>query len=172
MVNPGIALLVTFAVILTISLIILLVWAGIESANNKNTGNTGTTGSNSLPPCSQNINISSLIQIPTTGADCAQQGRTGTYYYIGNLGSGQYDYVVAKWGTQPFDVCIDFCQGFTGGMCTGPSYGGKSAQDNFDNCMKQLSSNTCTPPIPLAAQGTFLYYAYSPTCNICDNCRG
>lgn len=168
MVNPGVILLITFAVILTIVAVLLLVWASIEYSNNSNNGNTGHTP---LFPCSQNINVSSLIQIPINNSTiCSQQGITGTYYYIGNLDSGQYDYVVAKFGTQPLDVCVGFCTGYTGGICNGPTYNGKSSQQNFDTCMSQLSSTTCTPPIPIAAQGTLLYYALSPTCNFCDNC--
>lgn len=168
MANPGMILLISFAIIITIAVIALLAWAAVENSNNPGTGGTGTA----LSPCSQNINISELIQIPTNeSTNCAQQGATGTFYYIGNLGGGQYDYVVARWGTQPFDVCIDFCRGFSGGVCTGPDYAGQSAQANFDRCMSELSSTTCSPPIPIAAQGTFLYYAYAPTCSICDNCR-
>lgn len=169
MANPGVVLLILFAIFLTIGIIILVVWAGVDYY--KNIG--GGTGTNILPPCSRDINVSSLIQIPTNGsANCIQQGSTGTFYYIGNLGSGEYDYVVAAWGSKPFDVCIGFCHGYTGGACTGPIYAGKSAQTNFDNCMSQLSSSRCTPPIPIAARGTILYYPYSPTCNVCSNCRG
>ena len=166
MVNVGIMLLISLAVLLTIGIIIVLIWAGVSSSNNSG----GKTGAPSLPPCSQNINISSLIQIPTMGFNCTQQGETGPLYYIGQLGNQQYDYVVAPWGTQPLDVCIGFCSTFSDGNCTGPNYQGVSAQDNFNSCMNQLSSTTCTPPIPIAAQGTILYYPYSPTCNICDAC--
>lgn len=166
-VNPGITALTIIAIILTITLAVLVVWAVVSSITNKSTGGTG---SNFLPPCSQNVDISSLIQIPSSGYNCIQQGSTGSLYYIGQLGNKQYDYVVAPYGTSPLDVCVGFCTGYTGGKCSGPPFNGQSAQSNFDNCMKQLSSTTCSPPIPLAAKGTILYYAFSPTCRICDNC--
>jgi len=169
MVNPGIILLISLAVILTIAVIITLIWAGISISNHQNQG-TGTTGPSTLPSCTQTININTLIQIPETGFNCIQNGVTGSLYYIGNLGTGQYDYVVAPFTLQPLDVCIGFCTGYTGGNCSGPNYNGQSAQDNFNHCMSQLSSTTCTPPIPIAAKGTTIFYAYSPTCNICDNC--
>lgn len=165
--NPGVTLLIVLAVILTITVIVILISAGI-AASNSNTG--GGTGGNIPPPCNQSTDISSLIQIPDTGADCVQRGTTGSLFYIGNLGSGQFDYVVAPWGNQPFNVCIGFCTGFTGGICSGTDYNGQSAQDNFNHCMSQLSSTTCAPPLPIAARGTTLFYALSPTCNICQNC--
>lgn len=167
MANPGVILLILLAVILTIAIISVLIWAGVERHNDSN---TGTTGGVILPPCNQNINISSLIQIPDTGSNCTQNGATGSLFYVGKLGGGKYDYVVAPWGTQTFDVCVGFCTGYTGGKCSGANYNGQSSQSNFDNCMKQLSSTGCAPPIPIAAKGTILYYPYTPTCNVCDTC--
>lgn len=163
--NPGVILLIILAIILTIALITLL---SITAVNVSNTSNsTGTTGSNILPPCRSSVNISSLIQIPDSLPNCVQNGVTGSLYYIGNLGSQNYDFVVAPWGSQPLNVCIGFCTGYTGGICNGPNYNGRSAQANFDRCMQQLSSTDCIPPLPLAARGTTLYYGYSPTSNIC-----
>lgn len=173
MVNVGVALLVALAVILTIGFIALIVYAGVSFAtdHNSNTGNTGNTGNN-LPPCNQNVNLQSLIQIPDSGFNCVQEGVTGSKYYIGQLGNLQYDYVVAPWTSQPLDVCIGFCTGYTGGTtggkCSGTNWNGKSAQVNFNNCMSQLSSTTCIPPAPVAARGTILYYPFSPTDRICD----
>jgi hypothetical protein len=167
MVNVGIVLLILLAVTLSIIVVVSLISAAIAST--KDSGGGGT-GANFLPPCSQSIDISTLIQIPSPGPNCIQNGSTGSKYYIGKLGNNQYDYVVAPWGTQPFDVCIGFCQTYSNGVCTGPNYNGKSAQDNFNDCMSQLSTTKCSPPLPIAAQGTILYYAYSPTCNICDGC--
>lgn len=167
MVNPGIVLLITLAIILTIGVIVALIWAGVSILNNQGGGGTGVTVG---PPCGQNVNLSSLIQIPNSGANCIQRGVTGSLFYIGNLSNKSFDYVVAPWGTQPLDVCIGFCTGFTGGICTGAPSSGRSAQSNFNSCMSQLSSTTCSPPIPLAAKGAIVYYAFSPTCNICDNC--
>lgn len=167
MVNPGVAALIALAIILTIGFIVLLVYATVSAATGQG---GGTTGPNFLPPCDQNFDISSLIQIPSSGFNCVQQGVTGPLYYIGQLGNQQFDYVVAPWGTQPLDVCVGFCTGYTGGNCSGPPFNGQSAQNNFNHCMSQLSSTTCAPPIPLAARGTIIYYAFSPTCCICDGC--
>lgn len=167
MVNPGVVLLISLAIILTIGVSVLLVWAAIESRNNQ--AQSGITD-NSLPSCNQNVNISSLLQIPDNNStECIQNGRKTSLYYIGTLGTGSYDYVVAPWATQPLDVCVGFCTGYTEGICSGPNYNGRSAQSNFNNCMEQLSSTRCRPPIPIAAKGTIIYYAYSPTRNICDN---
>lgn len=173
MVNPGVAALAALAVILTIGFIVLLVWAGVSAATNTNSSGGRV---NFLPPCSQNTNISSLIQIPPSGFNCIQRGRPTSLYYIGQLGNKQYDYVVAPWGTIPIDVCVGFCTSLSGvtaggGSCSGPNFNGQSAQANFDHCMTQLSSTTCAPPIPIAAKGTILYYAFSPTCLICDGCH-
>ncbi|CAH6420867.1 Hypothetical protein HVR_LOCUS1310 [uncultured virus] len=168
MVNPGLVLLITLAIVLTIVVIGLLIWAGVSYYNyTQGAGGTGATG---LPSCSQNINISDLTQIPLgTGTNCTQNGITGSLYYVGAINSN-YDYVVAPWQTQPLVICIGYCTSYTGGNCSGPTASGKTAQENFDNCMSQLSSTTCTPPIPIAARGTILYYAYAPTCGVCDCC--
>lgn len=169
MINPGVVLLITVAIILTIGVILLLVWAGVEVSNNS--GITGNTG-NFLPSCSQNINISSLIQIPINdNTKCVQNGIVTSKFCIATLDKGNYDYVVAPWTSQPLDVCIGFCTGYTGGTCSGPDYNGQSAQTNFNNCMQQLSGTGCSPPVPIAANGTIIYYAFSPTCNVCDNHR-
>lgn len=167
MVNAGVILLITLAIVLAIAMVILVIWAAVSYIEDAKSGGTGTTG---LPPCSTNINLSGLIQIPVNTPRCMQNGKSTSYYYIGQISPQTYDYVVAPWGTQPFDVCIGFCTGYTGGICSGPTYNGKSAQDNFNQCMLQLSSTTCTPPLPIAAQGTTVYYAFSPTCNVCDGC--
>lgn len=169
MVNPGLVLLIILVVLLTIGIIAVLIWAGVSIVEHNNNGNSGT-GATVGPPCSQSINLSNLIQIPDSGANCIQRGITGPLFYIGNLGNQSLDYVVAPWGTQPLDVCIGFCTGYTGGICKGPPSGGRSAQSNFDNCMSQLTGTGCSPPLPLAAKGAIVYYAFSPTCNICDNC--
>lgn len=167
MVNAGVVLLIILVVLLTVGIITALTIAGIESGKSQGTG--GTAGN--IPACSQIVQLDRLQQIPDVGADCVQNGRTGQYFYIGNLGTGAYDYVVATFGTQPLDVCVNFCiGGSSGGVCSGPNYNGQSAQANFNRCMQQLSSDICSPPLPIAARGTTLYYAYSPTCKICSNC--
>lgn len=167
MVAVEIILLITLAVILTIGTITAVSVAAVAASNN-NSGASGTTG---LPACSQNINIDTLIKIPDVGANCIQQGVPTNLYYIGKLGDQTYDFVVATYGNSPLNVCSGYCQGgVINGQCTGPSYAGKSAQENFNICMSQLTSTTCEPPIPLAAKGTDIYYALSPTCRACDNC--
>lgn len=179
MANPGITLLIVLIIVLTVGIILGLIVTAITFAENQtNSGGTGTV----LPPCSQSTNISSLIQIPNSGSNCVQNGQTGSLFYIGNLGNKELDYVVAPWKTQPLDVCIGYCSqfksnefksgGVSGGTCTGPNFNGKTAQANFNNCMTQLTTSVsgCVPPIPLAAKGTIVYYAFSPTCRICDTC--
>jgi len=166
MINEGIILLIILVIVSVIVLLSLLIWGGIAYTDNK--GKTG--GTVLLPPCSQNVNISSLLQIPENGYNCVRAGITGSLYYIGNLGDKTYDYVVAPYTTAPFTVCVSFCSNYSQGVCTGPSSSGKSAQENFNNCMSQLSSTECTPPIPIAVKGTTLYYAYLPTCKYCDGC--
>lgn len=169
MVNPGVVLLITFAIILTITVVGLLIWASISYVN-FTSGTGGGTGPTGLPSCSNNINISDLIQIPLgTATNCTRNGVNVSYYYVGDI-NPNFDYVVAPWSTQPLDVCIGFCTNYRDGVCTGATASGRTAQENFDRCMMQLSSTTCNPPIPIAARGTILYYAYSPTCAICDNC--
>lgn len=167
MVNVGIALLILLTILLTVAVVGALIWAAISS---NQPPPAGVTGPPPLPPCKQTVALDSLLQIPTTGANCIQRGITGSLFYIGNLGTGSLDYVVAPWGTQPIDVCVGFCSSLTGGICSGPNFNGQSAQANFNHCMQQLAGTNCTPPVPIAAQGTILYYAFSPTCHICDNC--
>jgi len=165
MANIGVILLITTAILLALLFIILIIWASLSYINNPNNNSLS-----SLPNCNTNVNLSDLIQISSTGSNCLQNGHSTSLFYIGQIPPQTYDYVVARWPTQPLDVCVSFCTGYTGGTCYGPPYNGKSSQSNFDNCMSQLSSTTCIPPIPIAANGTTLYYAFSPTCNICDNC--
>jgi hypothetical protein len=167
MINSGVLFLIVMAIILTIVITILLIWSAIQ--NSSNTGTTGDTGP-SLSPCNQTINQSSLIQIPiNSSTQCIQNGIITSKFCIADLDNGEYDYVVAPWGSQPLDVCVGFCTGYTGGICNGPIYNGRSAQDNFNKCMEQLNVKNCIPPLPIASNGSILYYAFSPTCNICDN---
>ena len=167
MVNPGIILLAVFVFVLFLALAITIAFT--VNAELTHTGSTGTTG---LEPCSQTVDLDSLIQIPSDQPPCLQQGRNLGLYWIGDLAPFTYNYVVAPYGTQPLEVCRGFCTGFTGSgtgaICTGPVYQGKTAQENFNACMSQLTSTTCLPPVPIAAQGTTLYYALLPT-EVCDN---
>lgn len=166
MINIGIVLLITFVIVLILALIGLIIGASVVTYQNKKNKNVVVQ-----QPCNQNINISNLIQIPDgTGTNCTQNGITGSLYYIGDI-NANYDYVAAPFATQPLDVCVGFCETYDGENCTGPSINGKSSQENFTQCMSQLSSTTCIPPIPIAARGTILYYAFSPTCDVCDNCE-
>ena len=170
MANAGVILLILLSVLLVVVMLGLIIW-GLVSNSGSNNSSNNNNGSTVLPPCSTAVDIASLVQIPMDmETNCTQNGVKGSLYYLGSLDEN-YDYVAAPWGTQPLDVCIGFCTGYTGGVCTGATYGGKSAQVNFDNCMAQLSSTTCATPLPIAAKGTTLYYAYSPTCLSCDNCN-
>jgi hypothetical protein len=169
MVNVGVIILIVTIIIFILLGIGLLSWALVSRAryNELHPGEPGTP----LPPCSESINISDLIQIPTDMAPNCIKG--APYYYIGNLGDKSYDYVVSSWPTQIINVCLHFCDTLVDGVCTGGIYNGRTAQENFDSCMKQLKPNpTCSPPDPIAAKGPLLYYAFSPTCSVCDNCTG
>lgn len=159
MVNYGVVLLIFLAIIITIGIVIVLIWVAVESSKPPSSQSLTSLS------CPETVNIDALIQIPAVGADCITSSGTGDFFYIGKLGTGTYDYVVAPFVRQPFNVCIGFCTGYTGGICSGPNYNGQSAQANFNNCMKQLQCN-----LPLAARGQTLYYAFSPTCNTCSNC--
>lgn len=163
MYNPGVIALIILAILLTVSIVASLIYIAVKQSEDTPSG-----GNVILPPCSERTDISSLVQIPNTLQSCEQNGRATSLYYIGSISN--LDYVVAPWGTQPFDVCIGFCTGYTGGICSGSNYNGKSAQDNFNSCMIQLAVTGCAPPSPIAAKGTTIYYPFSPTCKICDNC--
>lgn len=159
MANFGIVLLISLVVLSMVVVTILLSWAAVESYNDH---------ANVIPSCDQDIDIASLVQVKDR---CIQSGVATSLYYIGSSNNSKYDFVVAPWKTQPLDVCVGFCTSYSSGVCNGPNSNGKSAQINFNHCMDQLSSTTCSPPIPIAADGAIIYYAYSPTCNICDNCK-
>lgn len=162
--NPGIILLYVIIAIVLIIVIVLIVIAIVNTNDIENSDNT------ILPPCSQNVDIGNLYQIQLDGSnDCIWNGGTGEYYYIGR-NNPELNYVVARWATQPLNVCVGFCTGYTDGICTGPNYRGRTSQENFDRCMIQLTDTNCSGSTPIAAQGTYLYYPYSPTCSICENC--
>lgn len=135
--------------------------------------------------CKSQTNISGLL--PLTNAQvcyslisdvCKPNGT----YYIGQISQGEYDYIVAPYGSTPLDVCINFCtesytppptpstDGNPFGICVGISPNNES-QTNFNNCMNQLNSTTCIPPIPVAINTTnnILYYPYIPTSQNCLN---
>lgn len=163
--NPGLVLMVCLASLLLIGFIIFVIVGIIRATEQENNNNNTAT-----EPCINTVDTADLIKIPDTGANCVQGGVTGSLYYVGKLGDGKFDYVVAPWATSPLNVCVGFCESYTSGTCLGPNYDGKTAQENFDDCLKQLSPSTCQPPLPIAIKDAILYYAYSPTCHICDNC--
>ncbi|MFK5969041.1 MAG: hypothetical protein QM487_02820 [Candidatus Marithrix sp.] len=131
------------------------------------TQDTGTTGTIGAPTCLEITDISSLVQIPSNQPHCFQQGRETSLFYIGTLNQN-FDYVVAPYGSSPLDVCVSFCKSYSNGVCEGDNFAGKTAQENFDACITQLTPTDCVPPLPIAAQGTILYYALAPTSLICE----
>lgn len=163
MVNPAIAILTVIIVIVAIAVIAVLIAAAIADRNTDN----GSTNPNSTS-CGSNVNLSNLVQISTNTPVCNEQGVPTSFYYIGNISN--LDFVVAPFPTQPVDVCVGYCDSYLNGVCTGASFNGKTAQENFNTCVNQLSSQTCQGPLPIAAKGPIIYYAYSPTCRICDGC--
>ncbi len=159
--------LIIFAILLTLIVVGVLCYMAYQSSITPSPINPDQ-------PTSSCTNIAipeQLLVIPETGANCIVGGQTGQYFYIGNLGDTKYDYVVTPYGTQALNVCIHFCdKGLSDGVCNGPNYNGRKAQENFDNCMKQLIRTDCTGPVPIAIKDSIYYYAYTPTCNTCSNC--
>lgn len=198
MANVGLIILIVLTICISASIIILLIFATISFSSSSS--HTSTSPVVVVPAtCADSINVSTLLQIPSSTPACVQNNVTTNLYYIGELANGKYDFVVAPWTTSPLDVCVAFCTQYTApntttgntgttnttgntgttsatvnttqGTCTGASYNGLSAQENFNNCMQLLNpvNTTCTPPAPIAAIGTTLYYPYSPTNNVCSN---
>jgi len=160
MVNPGVIILIILAVIIVLIITGLVIWGGVTSS-------AAIAASSQVPittPCASTVNVGALPQITSTSKPCIQQGLATSLYYI-----NESNYVAAPWTSSPLDVCVGFCTSYANNICTGPDYNGKSAQDNYNNCISQLSSTTCVPPTPIAAKGTILYYPLSPGCGICDN---
>ena len=165
MANAGIALATIFLVILSAIFIVIILSALIsDSVDNTNDPVT-------VPACTSFIPQSELINIPEIGARCVTQGNLNqTLYYIGNLGDQTYDYVVSPWPNQPELVCASYCSPPPkDGVCTGPIYAGRTAQENYDICLTQLIPNDCEPPVPLAVKGITEYFAYIPTSLICQS---
>jgi len=160
MVNWGIVFLVVLTIIIAVVVIGVLI--GTAIARSEQGGNTTITSG-----CT--ADISSLVQIPNTLETCDQQGSPTSLYYIGNISS--FDFVVAPWPSSPLDVCVDYCSSFDNNTCTGPNFNGKTAQQNFDACMAQLTPTTCQGTLPIAAKGAIIYYAHVPTCRSCSNCN-
>lgn len=162
--EPIVLVLIIISVIILIIFIGLCITAIVVPATQQGNNNVTTT-----PSCTSTTDLSKLLTIPNSGYNCNQNGITTSLYYVGDLGNKNYDYVVAPWTSQPLDVCIGFCQSYTNEICTGSNYNGLSAQQNFDNCMTQLSSTTCIPPSPIAIKDGILYYPLSPTAKICTS---
>lgn len=160
-VNAGIVLLITVLIVVAIATIVLVSWAFVASV-----AETGTTETIDLPLCSETVNYDDLVVIPSDQTSCTVNGRPTSLFYIGLI-NPDYDYVVASYPSLPNDVCIEFCESFSGGSCTGPDVGGSSAQDAYNNCISQLSGSQCVPPVPIAIRETELFYAVSPTGALC-----
>jgi len=159
MVNVGILLLIITIIILTIIIISVLIFTAVSNKPNNNPGVIQL-------PCSKSVDISSLIQIPSDYPSCIQEGEKTSKYYVGKL-NPDFDFVVAPFQSSAKNVCIGYCTTFLNGVCSGS----ETSQQNYDNCIKQLTPTTdCIPPIPIAAIGATLYYPFSPTCNTCENC--
>jgi hypothetical protein len=154
--NTGILILIITIVILTIVIISILIFTAVS-----NDSDPGTI----LLPCTKTVNISTLIQIPADYPSCVQEGQNTSKYYVGKL-NPDFDYVVAPFNTPVQDVCRQYCTNYSNGVCSG----NETAQQNYDNCIKQLTPTDCYPPLPIAAIGAKLYYPFSPTCNTCENC--
>lgn len=162
--QPGLIALIVVVILLVVTMITLLSVAAVDNSNNPSRPST-------LRPCSETVNIGALIQVSDKGVvPCMYLGQTGTLYYLGQVDPA-FNFVVAPWQTDPSHVCAQYCAtGPTAGVCEGPIYGGKSAQENYDTCLQTLITNFsdhCFPPAPLAAKGVSEYYAYSVTEKAC-----
>lgn len=156
MVNVGVVLLVLLTFIVLAGAGLFVYYAISEDAV--------LTDRSDLPLCSSVVDRRSLTTIPDVARKCS-----GTsYYYIGNVGPGSRDYVVAPFKSSALDVCVGFCDVYKDGSCTGSNYAGVSSQVNFDRCMRELSRTDCIPPVPVAIRGNTMYYPFSPTSRICQ----
>jgi hypothetical protein len=165
--NPVVVISVIIIVVLIVILIVLITRASIDTQNNNANGSSNTTNQ---PPCTNTVNTNTLVVIPEDQAPCHQDSLI-TLYYIGELSQGKWDFVVAPITTSPTNVCASFCSSIQDKTCVGPNYAGKTAQENYNDCLVSLSTTNCVPPAPLAIKGTVLYYPYSPTCRSCDSCQ-
>lgn len=154
----GLIALIVIVILLTVAMVILLVFASVQ--------NSSTPKPTAVRPCSNTINTGQLLQVTLDDVvPCTNLGTTGLLYYIGKE-NPDLDFIVAPWPTDPQQVCQKFCSSFTEGNCTGANYNGKTAQENYDQCLQTLIytyNNKCAPPAPIAAKGVTLYYASSPT---------
>lgn len=154
-----IIVLISIVSFLVVALVTALITAEIVSSRDKDVFYRPR-------PCDEVININSLLQLESK-QDCEVNGATGTYYYIGN--DTDFDFVVSKLMISPQDICIQYCTSFGNSGCSGPEYKGASAEESYIFCSYQTSQGGCIPPIPMAAKGTTLFYAYSPTSKMCTN---
>ena len=155
--DSGITVLMVVCLLAGAAVIALLVWAAFSYEKERGGGASGPC----LPP--------RVVTIPDNAPQCIRQGKATSYYYIGQLAQ-EYDYVVAPFTQDPLDVCIGYCCTYDKGVCNGPNYNGQSAQANFDKCLAQLRPPGCSLPLPIARKGAIDYYAFSPTCALCDGC--
>jgi hypothetical protein len=114
--------------------------------------------------CSNYIPKEELYQITSQTPRCVREGVVTDQYYIEEL-----DYVVSSVPTMPqTTVCTFFCKTFQNGVCTGDMYRGKTAQQNYDECMEKLTPKECLPPVPFAVRGIELFYPVAPTNSYCQ----
>jgi hypothetical protein len=156
----AVVFLILFVLIMIIVGVALIIYAYRQSIING--GNTVFK-----TPCNQAVDISSLVQIPSSFPVCIQNGKPTNLFYIGFLSNGKYDMVVAPYATPALDVCVGYCDKYLEGICMGPSFNGKSAQANFDQCLSLLTNPNCSGIPPIAAKGTILYYGQSVTSRTC-----
>ena len=162
--QPGLIALIIVVVLLVVTMIVLLSVAAVDNSNNPSRPTV-------LKPCTETVNTGDLIQVTDKGViPCKYLNKEGTLFYLGTV-DPKLNFVVAPWQTDPSHVCAQYCAtGPTAGVCEGPIYGGKSAQENYDTCLQTLITNfsdQCFPPAPIAAKGVSEYYAYAVTEKAC-----
>lgn len=161
MVNEKVIIIVTILIILVFFVVgAVLV---IESYREHRSGGGGSSV-NTLPACTDTIDIATLPVIPDSAVPCYMNGVVTSMYYLGDI-DPTYPFVVAPFTSSVNSVCVQFCDSLVGGVCTGTD---PNAQLEYNNCVLTLGSTTCAPPKPLAAKGPIVYYAQSPTSDTCQ----
>lgn len=120
---------------------------------------SSSTNNNFLPPCTQSVDYSSLIDLTQTSLATPCNNDSGfSLYYIPSM-----DITVSTWYTPYHLVCVRYCNSYINNVCNGDS-------DSYNTCMSRLGtlSPQCQPPTPIGRYGTILYYPYSPSNIICQ----
>lgn len=162
--RTGLLIFTVILVVIIVVFLFILIYRAYQASRNP------TRQVVILPPCNDTVNVTTLVQIPSTAPRCFIGGVEQNTYFIGNINPA-YNYVVGPSAVPAQTVCLGYCQTFnsTTQVCTGQGSGGTvSAQTEYDNCITQLSSTSCQTPLPVAALGPVVYYPQSVTQQNCE----